>query len=87
MSNWQPGDLAIIADKIHAASSPELYQYQGATVTLQSHGEKDWWFVAADGFCFQAKEKVLRKPYDPLEPGSWEDMKDIWTPKELEILV
>ncbi len=85
MSNWQPGDRAIITDSARTAES-HLRRYRGTTVTLEAPAGVGWWYVFADGFPFKAKESVLRKPYDPLEPGSWEDMKDIWTPKELEVV-
>ena len=95
MSNWQPGDTAqIIADRgIEAkyeyviGNTCRLRRYVGQKLLKTGVFLNDAWEVEMFGNSWWVSESVLRKPYDPFEPGSWEDMKDIWEPKELEVVV
>ena len=97
MSNWQVGDIAIIV--YDSAECKEHQHLIGSTCTLVKYvgyvTSNDWAYccndawqidIVGEGGDWFAAECCLRKPYDPFEPGSWEDMKDIFTPKELEII-
>ncbi len=91
MSNWQPGDMAVVCDCVTAP------QFNGKIVTVTSNEYMQMDNDGIDKPCVDIDSgsmgwvgafiEVLRKPYDPLEPASWEDMKDIWAPKELEAVV
>ena len=96
MSLWNPGDRAILADLgsrplDNGTSFPQFWE--GAECSLLEYmGDrkyhdgvmKDAWRVQADRILFVA-EPCLRKPYDGHEPCTWEDMKDIFQPKELVV--
>ena len=94
MSNWQVGDRAIIAadskcdpcDRFALGETCQLVAYVG-TKRFHSGLVRNCWRVAVGSKLVWVNEVCLRKPYDPLEPASWEDMKDIYTPKELEVVI
>ena len=83
--NWKPGDIAILKRTIRCVITPALTVYGGATVTLGPAAyEEDWWHVTAeDGTNFQAREIVLRKPYDGNEKTEWKTC--VFQPKELVV--
>ncbi len=91
MSNWQPGDPALIAvnpqDDAAGVNGLRcvLREYVGDTRGA-NYKVLNAWLVNIDGLGAIVEEECLRKPYDPFEPGSWEDIKDIFTPKELEVI-
>ena len=92
MSNWQAGDTAQIAADRHI---PEKYKYViGNTCKLlefvgpfplrTGNYLLDAWSVEISGRPWIVSEKLLRKPYDRLEPAtmSWQEMKDKWNERE-----
>ncbi len=95
MSNWRVDDHAIF---ISDAASRDKAGVSGATVVLlkfvgqYQQTQNAWhvrlvdWLSSTGGTTCYVDELYLHRPYDPLEPGSWEDIKDIFTPKELEVI-
>ncbi len=94
MRFWNPGDKAIIANYAKCKSE-SLLNYVGEECVLIQYytiakGEhsimNDAWEVEIMGDSFLVVERILRKPYDGAEPGSWASVKIVtgWAPKVLE---
>ena len=89
MSNWQPGDMAICIYphswkgrevEIISVSDPRITEGFDCSVYTpekpSKHPEGTW----------SQKFAWLKQLPGQNELCEWEDMKDIWTPKELEVV-
>jgi hypothetical protein len=68
MTDWAEGDLALVITGV----PPNANEYGHAECTVE----------APDGTQWSAVFSNLRKVDPPGEPGSWEELKDIWAPVE-----
>ena len=85
--NWHAGDIALLVDDGNVIQ--KYMHCVGCLCTLTHYRGPDpvkpAWDVNIDGAMFIADETALRKPYDGNELCEWEDMKDIFIPRELVV--
>jgi len=88
MSNWKPGDLAIIETDSNTDAAGangkycHLIRYVGNNKGYGDDGNYyrilQAWVVDIENEPFTVAERALRKP--PSEPGSWKELEGIWQP-------
>ncbi len=90
--NWKPGDIAEVrANRETTGDAVDIVN--GSVVTLiQFVGQIpaipgcDYWRVDLDGRHYYVGQRLLYPVDDGDQPGSWEQLKDIWQPKELTVV-
>ena len=84
---WKPGDRAIIVRFDGDEPGPNLRVGSVVTIiesiSVPSKPRLAWRVVYQDGGLCKVAEQHLAPIDDP--KGSWEDLKEIWTPKGVEV--
>ena len=92
MSSWKVGDIAIIDTEGPIGDGAningqqvQLLRFMSVNPNHRLSQHSDWWDVRSDSKDVYSREVCFRKPYDGNELCKWEDMKDIFIPRELVV--